>query len=402
MRKLLTSTLLIACTFSGAHAQMERDRLAATHPGPEDPATLPLLGDDQIHLYVQEAYEGFAPDITAAVEGRFTELVGAGMDTARHLFDWADLEPEPGVYDTQLVIDAMQYRASLGIEHQFCNLVVIDSEGTTVPPYVEDLLDSDAPWDDPQILQGFRGVLDVFVPLMLDRDMFMLGLSNEPSGYYEDTPLPAASFVGFIDDAVRHAHSLEPELACTVVFAGPADAAIGDLMPLLDVASFNDYFYVPVTEPTCLFGGTIPLPLFLSSGPGLVGTQLDELIAVAQGKLICIQEIGQATGWNDIPATLGPLAGLENQRACYESLRIELDARRDHFRTVCNWVLNDHTMPGMQWIVDALDAGGLPSCYSANVAEIFGPAGLVRSNPTASTKPAFFEFKNAVSFFAAP
>ena len=204
-----------------------------------DPATLPLLGDDDLHLYVQEAYEVFDAPISTAVAGRYAELVDAGMDTARHLFDWADLEIAPGVFDPQVAIEAMDARTALGIEHQFCNLVTVDSGGPVVPDYVQALLDNGVAWDDPRILEPFLELLDVFVPLMLERDLFMLGFANEPGGYYEDDPAGAASFGEFVRRAAERAALLAPQVPATVVFAGTEDAGLPSLMPWCDVASFN-------------------------------------------------------------------------------------------------------------------------------------------------------------------
>lgn len=367
-------------------------------PAPERPIDEP--DPPALHLYVQEAYEAFPPGVVAAVGTRYDELVGAGMDTARHLFDWRDLEPEPGVYDTQHVIDEMDARAARGITQQFCNLVVLDSLDPVAPQYIHDLVESGVPWDDPRITDAFADMLDVFMPLMQARGMYLLGLSNEPGGYYEDFPGEAASFAGFIEAAVAHAHSLDPDLPCTVVFAGDEDPAIPALMPLLDVASFNQYFYTPAPDPSCTLAG-YTLELYHATPPSEVGPLLDRLIAAAQGKRITIQEIGQASGWNDQPQTLGPLAGLENQRACFEALKTALDERRAHFWTVCIWTLNDHTVDGGQWLADALYAENLPACYVDNILEIFGPTGLVRSDATASKKPAFDAVKDAVAYFAA-
>lgn len=389
---ILAGALLAACSSSSNPAPPQAV--------PGDPGDLPLLGDQRIHLYVQEAYEGFSPAITGAVEGRYDELVAAGMDTARHLFDWADLEPSPGVYDTDLVIDAMTLRQAAGITAQFCNLVVLDSQDLTVPDYIRDLIDMGAAWDDPLITGAFTRLLDAVVPIMLDHDMYLLGLSNEPGGYFEDSPAGAASFDEFVSAAVAHAHSIEPELSCTLVFAGTDDPALPALMPHLDVASFNYYFYAPETDPSCLLGGTLALPLFRSIVASQVSGILDDMIAGSMGKLICIQEIGQSTGWNDMPQTLGPNAGLAAQEACFLALRDGLQARAQHFRTVCVWTLNDHTPAGIAYVGDALLADGFPQCYVDNLNEIFGPTGLVRSDTLASVKPAFAAFRGAVTFFA--
>ena len=403
LARLALSSALTLCAPSASwvSAQGVAPRQVQVHPVPfsDDPADLPLLGDQDIHLYTQEAYEGFSPSITTAVAGRYDELVAAGMDTARHLFDWADLEPSPGVYDTALVLEAMQDRRDRGIRHQFCNLVIVDSGGKTVPPYVEALLASPQGWQHPALLRALEDLLDVFVPLFLQHDAYLLGLANEPGGYFEDEPLEAASFPAFVAHGFEHVRTLEPRLSCTVVFAGAQDGALPSLMPLCDVASFNTYVYRQELDPNCALAGQ-RLPLYRADSAASVGSLLDELIVAAAGRLVCIQEFGQASGWNDMPQTLGPQAGLANQASCMEALGQALANRSAHVRTVCQWVLNDHTPAGMQYLVDDLQSAGLPSCYAANIAEIFGPAGLVRSDATASIKPAFVAFRDAVQRFA--
>jgi len=359
-----------------------------------DPATLPLLGDSRVHLYTQRAYEGFGPAVDGAVDQRYAELVAAGMDTARHLFDWRDLEPSPGVYDTAVVTEAMDAAIAAGIANQFANLVTIDSAGPVVPTWVQDLLDAGVSWDDPRITDAFADLLDVFVPLMLERDMFMLGLANEPGGYYEDAPEAAATFKGFVAAATEHAHALEPGLAVTVVFAGTQGPALPELLPLNDVATFNTYFYVPEEDPDCPLAGE-PLSLWRSATAERVGEILDELVDAAQGKLINIQEIGQASAG----MTLGPRTSETNQAEVYDAFVSALHARRSHFRTVCNWTLNDHDTawePLRQGLID----DGLPACYADNIAEIFTLTGLVASDEDATAKPAFDVFRDGVTFFA--
>jgi len=87
-------------------------------------------------------------------------------------------------------------------------------------------------------------------------------------------------------------------------------------------------------------------------------------------------------------------------RSVIAALRKALAARREHFRTVCVWQLNDNTREGIAYFTDVLLAEGFPECYANNLGEIFGPAGLVRSDADATPKPAFHEFKKAVAFFA--
>ncbi|MEO0425697.1 MAG: hypothetical protein AAF184_25430 [Pseudomonadota bacterium] len=360
---------------------------AVTHA---DPADMPLLGDEDLHLYTIPAFEVFDLATRRAVDERYDELIAAGMDTARHLFDWRELEPSPGAYDRRLVVEAMGDLRARGIAHQFPNIVIIDSAGPEVPDHIEDLLRAGAAWDDPAIVAALENLLDVFVPLMLAQDAFALGLSNEPGGYYEDEPAQAASFKGLIAAAVTRVHALEPDLATTVVFAGPEDAAIDDLMPLLDVASFNTYVYALRPAANCVLED-IPLELFRADRASNVGTYLDALVDAAQGKLINIQEIGQATEGR----SLGPLAGESSQAAVYDALATALDARRAHFRTVCNWTLNDHDS-AWNSLARALIASGLPRCYAGNIRDIFTKTGLVRSDADATPKPAFEVFKRSV------
>ncbi len=370
-------------------------------PALADPALMPLLDGAPPRLYISYAFELFEPETMAAIDARYKELTASGMDTARHLFDWPVLEPAPGVYDLSDVVEAMDLREEQGIRFQFANITVIDSEGILVPPDIAGLLEDGLPWDDPRIVGRFTALLDQVTPIMLERGLFMLGLKNEAGGYYEDNPAQAASFKDFIAAAIAHVRTIEPDLTCTATFAGPGDPSIPDLMPLIDAATFNTYIYTLETDSECTLEG-FPLPLFRADVARNVGQYLDDLIAVSQGKLINIQEIGQATGWDDMPETLGPNASLENQRAVIEALAQALDERRDRFRTVCVWQLNDNSRAGTAFFTEALLADGLPPCYANNISEIFGPAGLVRSTPDASPKPAFDAFKDAVAYFAQP
>ena len=359
-------------------------------------AALPLLGSDGVHLYVQEAYEAFPDVVDARIATRYAELVDAGMDCSRHLFDWIDLQPDANTLDVAFAVSAMQRRIAAGTGKQFVNITVIDSGGPeAIPRFIRDRLDAGVPWDDPSIVDPFKELLSELIPPMLDEGMYMIGFANEPAGYYEDDPAGAASFAGFIEAAVAHARTLSEELATTVVFAGTQDRAIPALMPLIDVATFNHYAYEVESEPACTILDT-PLPFFRAVGPDSVGAVLDEMIATADGRLVCIQEFGQSTGWGDQPETLGPLASLDTQRQVMIAFTEALADRREHFRTVCLWTLNDHTRNGMQYVIDAVTAEGLPQCYAANIAEIFGPTGLVRSDATASRKPAFDAVRAAI------
>ncbi len=368
--------------------------LAAIGSAFADPATMPLLGDSDIHLYTVFAYEPFDEPTTQAVEGRYEELIASGMDTARHLFDWRDLEPAVGQYATDFVIEEMDALRDKGIAHQFPNLVILDSEGTVVPDYIQNLINGGTPWGDPQITGAFANLLDVFVPIMLERGMYMLGLSNEPGSYYEDNPARAESFKDFVQAAVSHAHSIEPDLSCTVVFAGAHDRAIADLMPLLDVASFNSYIYKTQLSFRCRYFG-FPLSLYRADSADHVDRYLDDLIEAADGKLINIQEIGQASEGE----TLGRLVSERNQAEVYAALAYGLEARKEYFRTVCNWSLNDYDK---LWLVlrELLIREGLPECYANNIFDVFTKTGLVYSDHTATLKPAFKVFKRAVEYFS--
>lgn len=73
-----------------------------------------------------------------------------------------------------------------------------------------------------------------------------------------------------------------------------------------------------------------------------------------------------------------------------------LEERRHRFRTVCLWTLNDHTPRGMQYLVDTILAEGLPACYAENLAEIFGPTGVVDSTPDAHKKQGFEALRGAI------
>jgi hypothetical protein len=50
----------------------------------------------------------------------------------------------------------------------------------------------------------------------------------------------------------------------------------------------------------------------------------------------------------------------------------------------------------MQYIEDAITQEGFPKCYADNITEIFGPTGLVKSNPNATKRPAFNTLRDAI------
>ncbi|MEL6712679.1 MAG: hypothetical protein AAFP86_02835 [Planctomycetota bacterium] len=390
-RTVWASLCLLLGACSGGSVRGEPDAV----PVP-DPAALQLLGPGA-HLYVQEAYEGFPVGVQTAVAGRYDELVAAGMDTSRVLVDWPDLEPTPGGYDFADLLDQMDARAARGILHQFVNLTIVDSAGPSAPASIEAHLAAGGAWGDPEVVDPLLALLDALVPELVLRGCFMVGLANEPGGYYEDDPGSAAGFDALVGAAVDRIHEIEPRMACTVVFAGPADAGIAALMPLCDVASFNMYAYELELDAGCTLAGS-PLLLWRSiATQSAVAALLDSLEVPAGGRLITIQEFGQAAGWDDLPETLGPLAGLSAQAAVFTALGAELELRSDRFRAACIWTLNDHTRGGIGYVGDELTAQGLPECFADNIEEIFGPTGLVRSDASASVRPAFVEVRAAIA-----
>lgn len=387
-----------AClVLAGAVAANGSQALPSVANHDESPKALPLLGEQRVHFYVQEAYQGFPPDITNAVADRYAELVDAGMDCSRHLLDWADLEPTPGVYDVAGVIEALDARIDMGAPRQFVNITVVDSGGPeALPQYVQDLLAQGATWDDPRITGPFGDLLDAIVPVMIDRGVYMIGFANEAGGYYEDDAAAAASFEGFVTAAIDRTRAIEPRLSTTVVFAGTTDASLPALMPLIDVATFNWYAYELGVEPSCRFFGEA-LPLWRATGPDGIPAVLDEMMRVSGDRLVCIQEFGQATGWKDRPTTLGPLAGEALQARVIQAFAEAVVERQHRFRTVSLWTLNDHTPDGVQYLVDAMLAEGLPQCFADNVGEIFGPTGIVESTPEARRKQAFESLRRAIA-----
>jgi hypothetical protein len=363
-----------------------------------DPVTMPLLGDSEVHLYAHPAFSPFNPKITAAVEARFDELIGVGMDTCRYIPDWRDLEPSPGRYTPEELYADMENRASRGIKNHVVNICVVDAGDFNAPQYILDMIEAGKSWDDPKITTAFNKMLSATVPGMIQRGLCLLGLSNEPVEEGAEAPgLPC-----FIESAIKHVHAkIHHDLSCTIAFAGPKDPSIPKLLHLCDVATFNCYLVVPKFDSACTWGEGIPVSLAQAAPPEAIGALFDELIEAAQGKLINIQEMGQATGFAGKPTSLGPLAGPENQAACYEAVKRALHTRKAHFRTVCNWSLNDHSEGTYDFLRKPLRDAGCPDCFIDNAIESWISTGLVLSDETATKKPAFDVFKEAVAFLSA-
>jgi hypothetical protein len=345
-----------------------------------DPGDLPLLAPGN-HLTIQRAEEfKFSPAVEAELDAKWDAAVARGMDIAMVGVDWVALEPEPGVYDKANLEEPLKACRTKGLQPVLL-LTTIDSEGyyampsEFVDPSNDDKLAKGMHIDDPKIIARYKALLDWVVPTLLKYNGFLLSIANEPECIFGGKPEEQQQFVNFLIAAREHTRTITKDLPVTAtltraVLTGDLDNVIAEC----DVAYFN---YYGQGDPF-----TAPEP------PSMVSQRIDELLAVARGRQLLLQEMGMPSGYEDKPSSIN--ATPEMQSEFLENAFAKLKAE-PKFRAACVSVLSD--MPDE--FCDALEQlyldEGLPKSLTARIRESFKTVGLCR-NTDGSGKPAWNTF----------
>ncbi|MCG8081665.1 MAG: hypothetical protein JAY73_11700, partial [Candidatus Thiodiazotropha taylori] len=93
---------------------------------PANPSTLPLLSSGG-HISLFKSFNAEQPAVTdTAMQARWNDALNQGMDVARIQVDWADLEPQPNQYNTDLLLEELMEMQQSGLQ-AFVLLSTIDS-----------------------------------------------------------------------------------------------------------------------------------------------------------------------------------------------------------------------------------------------------------------------------------
>lgn len=344
-----------------------------------DPEDLPLLAPGN-HLTIQRAEEfKFSPAVEAELDAKWDAAVARGMDIAMVGVDWVALEPEPGVYDKAKLEEPLKACRTKGLQPVLL-LTTIDSEGyysmpsEFVNPSNDDKLAKGMHIDDPKIIARYKALLDWVVPMLLEYNGFLLTVANEPECIFGGKPEEQQQFVNFLIAAREHTRTMTKDLPVTAtltraVLTGDLDNVIAEC----DVAYFNYYGQADDLEP---------------EPPSMVSQRIDQLLAVARGRQLLLQETGMPSGYEDKPSSINVTP--EMQCEFLENLFAKLKAE-PRFRGACVSVLPD--MPDE--FCDALEQlyldEGLPKSLTTRIRESFKTVGLCRSTD-GSGKPAWNTF----------
>ena len=344
-----------------------------------DPGGLPLLAPGN-HLTIQRTEEfKFSPAVEAELDAKWDAAVARGMDIAMVGVDWVALEPKPGGYDKAKLEEPLKACGARGLQPVLL-LTTIDSEGyysmpsEFVDPSNDDKLAKGMHIDDPRIVAGYKALLDWVVPMLLKYNGFLLSIANEPECIFGGKPEEQQQFVNLLIAAREHTRTITKDLPVTAtltraVLTGDLDNVIAEC----DVAYFN-------------YGGLGDD--FRPEHPSMVSERIDQLLAVAKGRQLLLQETGTPAGYEDKPSSIN--ATPEMQCEFLENVFAKLQAE-PRFRGACVFLMPD--MPDE--FCDALEQlylnEGLPKPLIARIRESYVTLGLCR-NTDGSGKPAWSTF----------
>lgn len=207
--------------------------------------SLPRLTDGP-HLGMITGFDPLNAERSQQAALRYQQARASGATIGRVQIDWAELESAPGEFNTQALDDAFADPSLEGM-----NLVVLlstlDSEGLTVPEYlVEDgEFRDDLTLGSPEVVNAFTAFLDWLGPQLMQRDVWLLSIANEPKGPVEDGLATEQDAVTFYSAAMDRWNTAFPEIGITGTFTLSGPDGIPDFYEAVrsrsDIISFNYY-----------------------------------------------------------------------------------------------------------------------------------------------------------------
>jgi hypothetical protein len=245
-----------------------------TDPEPGTGPGIPAGGALAIVPVTANIPPGSAEEVLAA----FRATYDAGARGYFVSYRWSELEPQAGQYHLADLQTTLQTITGLGFNRVLVGIQVINTTRKETPP---DLLA--VGWDAPVMRARFNQLLDRVVPLF-GGNVAWLAIGNEVDAYLG----PAAQwgpYATFFAAARQHARGLRPGLpvGVTTIFdgaRGPWRSQVQALNALADVAIWTYY------------GND---GAFRALGPEAGPQALREMVSLAAGKPVVVQELGQAS-----------------------------------------------------------------------------------------------------------
>jgi hypothetical protein len=314
--------------------------------------SLPLLKTNKaVAVFIGSLVQDEAiDDLTNA----FDEAVNAGMNGGDLRLSWDELEPLPGSYDLEDMIEVLEDFNSRGFS-TYVNLGTIDIGFLEIPEEFENPENGDelAPglnFNDPEIISRFRALLEEIVPIMIDNGVFYLSIGNEVNAWLENNPDQVDPYIDFLKAAKATVRSIDERLAVgtTQIFA-QEDEVVDRLIEVSDAVVFN---YYPVDINT-----------FFVKSPSVIESEINNYVDRAAGKLVLFQEMGCPSGYLPAPANS---SSLEIQGKCFENAFNTFFSNPDlRFVSVFNFIdfddafcdslISDFGLDGLEFPQDAAE-----------------------------------------------
>lgn len=208
-------------------------------------------------------------DFVAAVD----TTIAVGAKGIVQTYTWRELEPDSAQLNVQRVIDDLRYTHSRGLQI-FFGIQVINTVKREMPADIASL-----PWTDPRVQRRFDRLLDALQPILGYVTYFSIG--NEVAEYLT-TRSEWPAYTTFVSHGVASLHRRVPtiKVGATMEYVGVATntTAARALIAVSDIAIYTHY-------PFDLGG-------FNVSPATITRETFDNMIAIASGKPVVLQELG--------------------------------------------------------------------------------------------------------------
>jgi hypothetical protein len=208
-------------------------------------------------------------DFVAALDSS----IAVGAKGIVQTWTWSSLEPDSARLNVQQLISDLRYSRSRGLQ-VFLGIQVINTVRREVPADLATVA-----WTDARMQSRFERLLDALAPILSDVTYFSIG--NEVANYLGSRS-EWAPYTAFVGAGVASLHRRAPgiKVGATLEYDGAASqtAFTRALIAVSDVAIFTHYPFL--------------LGSFTVAPPTITSVTFDNMIALAGGKPVVLQELG--------------------------------------------------------------------------------------------------------------
>ena len=191
---------------------------------------------------------------------------------------WSEIEPQPGVYALQGLVDTLSFLRSVGNFEVLLGIQTINTNRRELPADLATLA-----FDDPRVIARFNQMLNALVPLLGTQGRYV-SIGNEVDVYLVAHPGEWTAYKSFVDAGAAQVRALNPQLrvgTTTTLDGASANAQqAGFLNANADVYIFT---YYPLN------------PDFSPRAPSTPGPDFTRMRQLAGSKPIVLQEVGYPT-----------------------------------------------------------------------------------------------------------